>query len=350
MTERWRLPPTLLPDGERRDLWVADGILTAEPIDDAKQLPGRYALPGLVDAHCHLALDHNLAALDCDGARAALLRARDSGVLLVRDVGAPSSVTLGITPEPGLPPLQAAGRWLAPPGGFFPDLHDPVRAEHLVEMALAEVARGARWVKIVADWPQGESAERRAVASYDTATLRGVVDAAHAAGARVAAHSVSPFVGDLVRLGVDSIEHGIFLDEPTLASMAAQGIAWTPTLRAVTAPLPADAPAERRERVAASIENVRALLPVAVRLGVTVMTGTDVAGTVADEVSLLAQFGLPPVEALRAATTAARVFLGAPALDAGARGDVVTYDADPRDDPTVLAHPRAIVLNGQRVR
>ena len=122
-----------------------------------------------------------------------------------------------------------------------PDLHDPVRAEHLVEMALAEVARGARWVKIVADWPQGESAERRAVPSYDTATLRGVVDAAHAAGARVAAHSVSPFVADLVRLGVDSIEHGIFLDEPTLASMAARGVAWTPTLRAVTAPLPADA-------------------------------------------------------------------------------------------------------------
>ena len=95
---------------------------------------------------------------------------------------------------------------------------------------------------------------------------------------------------------------------------------------------------------------MRTLLPVAVRLGVTVMTGTDVAGTVADEVSLLAQFGLPPVEALRAATTAARAFLGAPTLEAGARGDVVTYDADPRDDPTVLAHPRAIVLNGQRVR
>jgi imidazolonepropionase-like amidohydrolase len=110
-----------------------------------------------------------------------------------------------------------------------------------------------------------------------------------------------------VRLGVDSIEHGIFLDEPTLASMAARGVAWTPTLRAVTAPLPADAPAERRQRVAASIENMRTLLPVAVRLG-------------------------------------------APTLEAGARGDVVTYDADPRDDPTVLAHPRAIVLNGQRVR
>jgi imidazolonepropionase-like amidohydrolase len=75
---------------------------------------------------------------------------------------------------------------------------------------------------------------------------------------------------------------------------------------------------------------MRTLLPVAVRLGVTVMTGTDVAGTVADEVSLLAQFGLPPVEALRAATTAARAFLGAPTLEAGARGDVVTDDADPR--------------------
>ncbi len=65
---------------------------------------------------------------------------------------------------------------------------------------------------------------------------------------------------------------------------------------------------------------------------------------------LLTEFGLPPVEALRAATTAARAFLGAPPLVAGAPGDVVTYDSDPREDPAVLARPKAILLGGRRVR
>jgi len=349
MSETWRLPATLLPDGERRHLWVAHGLLTSTPIDGAEALPGRYALPGLVDAHCHLAVSEDLQPLDRAGAREALLRVRDQGVLLVRDVGAPRSVTLQIGAEPELPPLLAAGRWLAPPGGFYPSLHDPVAASDLVTAALAEVARGARWVKIVADWLQGDGTDRRVVPSYDTETLRGVINAVHRAGARVAAHSVSPFAVELVGLGVDSVEHGLHLDIATLRVMAERGIAWTPTLRAVTATLPDDAPDERRRRVAAGIENLRELVPAAARLGVTVLAGTDIAGTLAEEVSSLVAFGLPPIDALRACTTAARTFLGAPGLDAGASADVLTFDADPRGDPAVLARPAAILLRGRRV-
>jgi imidazolonepropionase-like amidohydrolase len=55
------------------------------------------------------------------------------------------------------------------------------------------------------------------------------------------------------------------------------------------------------------------------------------------------------VGALRAATTAARAFLGEPSLEDGARADVVTYEGDPRDDPAVLRSPAAIVLGGVRV-
>jgi imidazolonepropionase-like amidohydrolase len=350
MTETWRLPPTVLPEGERRDLWVADGLITSDPIGGAESLPGRFALPGLVDAHCHLAVGVDREPLERAGARAALLRARDQGVLLVRDVGAPHSVTLDIRAEPGLPPLLAAGRWLAPLGGFYPTLHDPVPAADVVLAALAEVARGATWVKIVTDWPRGEGADRRVVPSYDAETLRRVIDAVHAAGVRVAVHAVSRFAIDLVALGVDSVEHGEFLDTTTLRVMAERGIAWTPTVSAVTAPLPADAPDELRRRVATSMENLRELLPAAARLGVTVLAGTDTVGTVADEASRLVQFGMAPIDALRACTTAARAFLGAPGIEAGASADVLTFDADPRDDPAALARPTAIVLRGHRVR
>ncbi len=53
---------------------------------------------------------------------------------------------------------------------------------------------------------------------------------------------------------------------------------------------------------------------------------------------------------LRAATTGARSYLGLPSLEAGAPADLVTYDADPRNDPEVLATPAAVVARGRRIR
>ena len=52
----WKLQPIHLPDGDERDLWTDSGRFTATPVDGAAPLPGRFALPGLVDAHAHLAL------------------------------------------------------------------------------------------------------------------------------------------------------------------------------------------------------------------------------------------------------------------------------------------------------
>jgi imidazolonepropionase-like amidohydrolase len=91
------------------------------------------------------------------------------------------------------------------------------------------------------------------------------------------------------------------------------------------------------------------MIPLAARLGVALLAGTDTVGTVVDEVRQLVDYGLEPVDALRAASTAARAFLGEPGLDDGAAADLVTFDDDPRDDPGVLARPAAVVLNGRRV-
>jgi imidazolonepropionase-like amidohydrolase len=58
---------------------------------------------------------------------------------------------------------------------------------------------------------------------------------------------------------------------------------------------------------------------------------------------------MPPADALAAASTAARRYLGLPGLEPGAPADLVCYPADPRDDPEVLAHPSAVVIRGKRV-
>jgi imidazolonepropionase-like amidohydrolase len=92
------------------------------------------------------------------------------------------------------------------------------------------------------------------------------------------------------------------------------------------------------------------MLAEAVTSGVTILAGTDCAGTLVDEVRHLVAFGLTPIHALRAATTDARDFLGMPSLEEGGPADVVTFEGDPRDDPDVLTEPAAVVLNGVRVR
>lgn len=345
-----RLPATVLPGGDERDLWVASGVLTSRPQDGAETLPGRYALPGLVDAHAHLTIDMSDTGLPTgsDELVAANLRAqRDAGVLLVRDIGRVRDEALRAGHDD--PEVHQAGRFLAPEDGWVEGLHVATPPERVVDTVHAQVASGVRWIKVIGDWKH----DGRIALNYDPALLREVADLAHALGVRFAVHALGADAARAaVECGADSVEHGCLLDGDLLATMAARGAAWTPTLSAVTAPPDADAPEESVRRHAVWVDNLRAQLPRAVSLGVPVLAGTDTVahGSIAAEVALLADFGLDPVDALRAATTTARAFLGAPSLDDGAPADVVTYDADPRDDPAVLRSPAAVVLRGVRVR
>jgi imidazolonepropionase-like amidohydrolase len=134
-------------------------------------------------------------------------------------------VTLQLTPGPGLPALQAAGRFLAPAGRYFPDLLDaPVGEADLVSCALTEVGRGARWVKVIADF-RDLAAGTDTEPTYPLGAIAQPVTAMHQAGARVAVHSTLPDAGRIVAAGVDSIEHGFGLDERAITDMASRGIA-----------------------------------------------------------------------------------------------------------------------------
>jgi len=100
-----------------------------------------------------------------------------------------------------------------------------------------------------------------------------------------------------------------------------------------------------RAQVSELRERLRDCLPYAVAHGVRVLAGTDVVGTIAGEIALLAGHGLTAGQAIAAAGSLARDFLGIhPA------GDIVTYHEDPREDPGVLASPAAVVVRGIRVR
>jgi imidazolonepropionase-like amidohydrolase len=351
----WRVRGMRLPEGEVLEAGITDrGRWTLQPVASSEPLPGRFVLPGLVAAHCHLSVaegaDGLPVALDAATARRNIAKAREAGVTAIRDTGSPDSVTLGLIGTPDGIGLHACGRFLAPEAQYFPGFHQPVPVGQLVDAALAEVAAGARWVKVIADFPIVRAGQPSGEPSptYPLPDIRRLIDAVHAVGARVAAHATTQLVTELIAAGVDSIEHGTRLDENDLAILAERGGTWTPTLCAAIGREPGNDP-EREKRRQDYRDRLRHLLPAAAEHGVTIMTGTDVVGAIPREVALLAELGLPPSAALAAASTAARRYLGFPSLDDTELVDLVSYDDDPRDDPAVLARPAAVFLRGRRV-
>lgn len=345
----WSVSGLFLPDGEQRQWWVQAGLLRGEPVPDAEPLPGRFVLAGLVDAHCHLALEigpHGPRPLQVGQATANLRALTSQGVLAVRDTGGPPGVVLALRPGPEDPLLLGCGRFLSTPRQYFPDVYEPVPPAQLLAAAEHEAAAGARWLKLVGDFPVDLEAPARP--TYALELVRELVDRAHSLGVRVAAHTTTTYASGLVAAGVDSIEHGPLLTLDDLRSLGARSGAWTPTLGAVLA---ADdsADEDRQRRRSIAEENLRELLPQAAAAGVTVLTGSDVVGNVPSEVAWLVQCGLSPEDALAAATTAARTYLGLPTLTAGSSADLVTYAQDPRNDPEVLRTPAAVLRAGRRV-
>jgi imidazolonepropionase-like amidohydrolase len=349
----WKVTGIELPFGDSEKTWWVDesGRALEKPVADGDILPGRYVLAGLVDSHAHPSIGETSSgsplARTAPETRATLLAWAESGVTLVRDVGSPLGLTLGLEPFPRGPTIYAAGRFLAPEGRYFEELLlEPVSEADLLEAALREVGRGATWVKVIGDFPKVP--EFTDVArTYPIALIGELCTAVHDAGARVAVHSTIPGTGELVTAGVDSIEHGTGLDIPTIEEMGRRGVAWTPTLCATVSSFESeDLPPERRERFEQLRSDLKELLPLAVKHGVPILAGTDAVGTIPREVALLSEFGLNPEEALAAASEWPRRFIE-PSPD---RTDIVTYEQDPREDPMVLSNPAAVVSRGVRLR
>lgn len=353
----WHVRAVRLPNGrDPEDWWIVDGRLTDEPVPGARELPGGWVLPGLADAHAHLSIDFNGTGHPATSPLLieANMRAQlHSGVLALRDAGlVPGARHLG-GPARG-PRVIAAGGMHAPGGRFHAGLYTPVAPEALIDVALAEVAAGAPWVKVIADFPGPDGNWFAPIVNYPPELLRQLADAVHAAGGRVAAHVSGPFVREVVHAGVDSIEHGPLMDEGLVRALADRGGAWTPTLWTVVgaiAPL-ANEPGPVGSFVREVLARLRELIPLAAELGVPVLAGSDEAphGSLVREIARLQEFGLAPAQAIAAASTAVRAYLGLPAFGRGAPADLVTYAADPRADLGVLAQPAAIMFGGARVR
>jgi imidazolonepropionase-like amidohydrolase len=343
-----RIQGYALPEGESVDLYADGDRWTTDPVPGAELAAEGWVIPGLVDAHTHPGAGSPGDPFTASLLRKDLARHVDAGVTLIRAPGIAGEPPEWFGADPELPRAVHAGPWLAQHGQFFDGWGRRVSHDQLPSVAAAQAARTG-WAKIIADWTPDDE-------PVPPAVLRDVVGAVHAAGGRVAVHSQHAAGGAAaVAAGVDSLEHGMWLDQDLLTTMAAQGTALTPTLGVFTAGLDRlrelpDGP--RRDWILGGVLAHPGLVGAAAEAGVTLLAGTDSRphGKVADEIRALAATGMPAGVALGAGSWAAREYLGLPGLVPGAPADAVVYDADPRKDLSVLDAPRAVILRGRLVR
>ncbi|GLZ75673.1 hypothetical protein Afil01_04800 [Actinorhabdospora filicis] len=351
----------LLPDDEVRDLYLYGDTVTFEPIPGAETIvDGGYVLPGLVDAHCHIGIMRGAKPItSIEQARALGFIDRDAGVLAIRDAGSPFPYP-ELDDDPDLPRLVRAGRHLAPPRRYLRDIAIECTAEELPQRAAEQAKLGNGWIKLVGDWIDRDAGDLGP--TFDAGVLAAAIDAAHAAGAKVAVHTFSEeAVAAVVRAGVDSVEHGTGLSLDLIDLMARNGTAIVPTMINIATFDEIAAQADPKFPVYA--EHMRSLkdgFPDIVRAaheaGVPIYVGTDAGGGIdhglaAEEMLLLhEQAGIPAAEVLAMASWRAREWLGFAGLTEGGLADLVAYDDDPRADLRVLREPKRIVLRGRVVK
>jgi len=351
----------VLPDDTVRDLWLVGDRVTFEPVAGAETVSdGGFVIPGLVDAHCHIGIAAGGAPISTvDEARAAAIVDRDAGTLAIRDAGSPFPYP-SLDDAPDLPRLARAGRHLAAPKTHLRGVPVECSPEELPAAAAEQARLGNGWVKLVGDWLDRSRSDLGP--TFAPEVLAAAIDAAHAAGARVAVHTFSEeAVGTLVRAGVDSVEHGTGLSLDDIDEMARRGTVLVPTM--INIETFGDIARRADEKFPGYARHMRALhagFPAVVRAaheaGVPIRVGTDAGGTIlhglaADEMLMLHEkAGMPAAAVLASASWEAREWLGFPGLVEGGLADLVVYEADPRADLRVVRAPSRIVLRGRVIR
>jgi len=344
-------------------------------------------LPGLIDAHVHLCFDASpqavahLDALDDDGVIELMARsaghALQGGVTTVRDCGSRGDTIFRLRRQLAqqarpAPTILAAGRPLTIPDGHCWFLGGVTRDEsELLAMVRQEVDRGADLLKVMATGGAMTQSSDPSRPQFPADTLRRAVDLAHELGRPVAAHAHSTWgIREAVAAGVQTIEHATFLTErgseltdADIRLVLDSEVVLVPTVAPIRRALEMNAPSrlgrERGISPEAFLEQRHTAVGRAYQAGVRQIAGSD-CGTgymphdsVLLEIEELHAAGLPPLEALRAATGAAADVLGiadrAGRLAPGLPADVLVVDGNPLADPSALRRRLAVFKDGVRV-
>jgi imidazolonepropionase-like amidohydrolase len=353
-------------------------------------LGDRTLLPGLIDAHTHIALhsgDYDAQILRETPEYRTIVatingrKTLESGITSIRDLGNEGSgfadvalrdaVANGLVDAPrivaAIRPVTSTGAYRLTgysPYNTVPPISEPADGVAEVRKAVRTlIAQGADVIKAYM-----ESYEKRQTRSdvlsgaenYSPEEFQALVDEAHRAGAKVAAHTYSDAAAKVaVAAGADSIEHGLYINEDTFRAMAAKGIVYVPTLMVYElwrdGELFGGVTPEMKAKLTKTCDEHAASFRRALASGVTIAFGSDTfekPGTNAIELEYMAKYGMKNADVLRAATLNAAKLAGVDAgsIEPGKFADLIAVDGNPLTDMKAIERVTFVMREGKRIR
>jgi imidazolonepropionase-like amidohydrolase len=344
----------------------------AEKIVDGQ---GGTVIPGMINCHTHVANDGDgdlFAQVQADSLPISTVRgvknleiALMSGVTTVRDCGAADNLAIELSKavEDGMirgPRIRAAGRVITMTGGhghFIGRQADgPVGT---AQATRAELAAGAHFIKVMATGGVLTKGVHPNQTALQVDELTAVAREAHNAGRRVASHAIGgQGIKNALEAGIDSIEHGFYLDDESLEAAVSQGTFLVPTLIAVNRIVENGDKIPRWvvEKAESESGHHRDSFVAAVRSGMKIAAGTDAGtpfnphGELPTELALMVDFGLSPTDALVAATRNAAenvdLLHEVGTLEVGKLADLVLLAGDPTADISAARDVVMVVKEG----
>ncbi|HKQ96526.1 MAG TPA: amidohydrolase family protein, partial [Candidatus Polarisedimenticolia bacterium] len=338
-------------------------------------------LPGLIDAHTHTFLqpgDYDVQllrqslprrTLQAAAAARALLQA---GFTTIRDLETEGAmygdadlrdaIADGIVPGPR---MQVATRAISTTGnyallGYAPEVAVPKGVQiadgpdGMRKAVREQIQYGADWIKVYGDYrtfkPTGEIVDLRVTMTEDE--MRALVDEASRRHRPVAVHCYDDDAArQAIRTGARSIEHGLSLDETTFRMMKEKGVFYCPTLNAYrTSSEEKPTPAWKTV-----VDGHRESFRTAMRLGVRIASGSDAGDfphkDAGRELELMVEYGMAPIDALRAATLTDADLLSwsdkVGEIAAGRMADVIAVEGDPARDIAAVRRVRFVMKGGK---
>lgn len=387
-------PSTIVVDNGRI-LELRDGYVPAPDGAVVIELRDRTVLPGLIDSHVHLTSDRG-------GEQALLADVRDddplhayeaqlngmktlrAGFTTVRNLGDDKGVTMGLREAVKRgwvqgPRIVDAAQSISTTGGHMDGrgaLNDDLVAhwmsnpENLCDsvescrrVVRRQIDRGADVIKFATTGGVNSGTGLATRMFEDEA--RALVQTAHAYGRKVAVHAHgADGIKLALRAGADSIEHGTVMDDEILKLFKQTGAYYVPTLSTVNGYLErlakdpnAYTGAVKQQidwRIGITGQSLKKAYPAGVKIAFGTDAGVSKHGRNADEFELLVKYGMPPVEALKAATVNAADLLGLSSeigtVEPGKSADIIAVAGDPLTDVTVLKEVAFVMARGEVVK
>lgn len=336
-------------------------------------------VPGLIDLHTHMTYGWDPAsgtkplsqgrrdppvvmALAFENAR----RTLDTGVTTVRDLGAQGGVDYSMRDQINAgekigPRMFVAGQGISASQGGGPNPPDmAARLSARAQQAETRIKAGSDWVKVYGSRGSYQSVDTTQTLTFEE--MKAIVDAAHALTHPVAIHSYGPSgVKDAVRAGADSVEHGIDLDDETIAEMTKRGTVWVPTIDHNRYYVDAKdefgfAPetiAPLQEYIVKNLESTKRAFKAGVKIGMGSDAVFSMFGQNTRELGWMIKAGMTPAQALATATTIPAALLGhrkdLGAVAPGYFADIVAVEGDPLKDIGVVINNVRWVMKGGAV-